>query len=187
MQILCSKHNSQIILSYNVLYGVNSTYATALEKTKWPHLDWSWNTSCTESRERHLLRWCIACEWQCISSYCSHSDMRNPNFPFLVKMLPSHTHPTLVVILHAFVVVSIKCPCLALLDFEHCDWLGTLSDHLLLILMFCKTIKVCDCYNGRHNTVKSIYNKLPYLRQSHSSVTSYLYLRGSQFQFPPTN
>jgi len=111
----------------------------------------------------------------------------NPNFPFLVKMLPSHTHPTLVVILHAFVAVSIRCPCPALLDFEHCDWLGTLSDHLLLILMFCKTIKVCNHYNGQHDTVKSVYNKLPYLRQSHSSVTSYLYLRGTQLQFLPTN
>jgi hypothetical protein len=112
--------------------------------------------------------------------------MRNPNFPFLVKMLPSHTHPTLVVILHAFVVVSIKCPCLALLDFEHCDWLGTLSDHLLLILMFCKTINV-PMKNTQHNTVKSVYNKLPYLRQSHSCMTSYLYLRDTQFQFLPTN
>jgi len=111
----------------------------------------------------------------------------NPNFPFLVKMLPSHTHPTLVVILHAFVAVSIRCPCPALLDFEHCDWLGTLSDHLLLILMFYKTIKVCNHYNGQHDIVKSVYNKLPYLRQSHSSVTSYLYLRGTQLQFLPTN
>jgi hypothetical protein len=34
MQILCSKHTSQKILSYNVLYGVNSTYARALEKKK---------------------------------------------------------------------------------------------------------------------------------------------------------
>jgi hypothetical protein len=149
MQIACGKHTSQKIPSYNILYGVNSTYARPLEKTNWPpHLDWSWNTSCTESKERHLLRWCTAYVWQCILSYCSHSDMRNLNFPSLVKMPLSHTHPTLVVILHASVVVSIKCPCLALLDLEHCDLLGTLPVHLLLILMFWKIIKLCDHNEG---------------------------------------